>query len=51
MSNQTNFKRGDKVTIKTILAYGKGVEIAQATIVAIRGRVALLDNGQETLIY
>ena len=46
----TTFKRGDKVNYTTELAFGKGKHTEQVTIVAVRGRKLLLDNGAEVNI-
>jgi hypothetical protein len=50
MKNTTNYKRGQKVTYQKEIMF-KGTETVTATIVAIKGRVLLLDNGDTILVY
>jgi hypothetical protein len=51
MLTRNEIKRGDKITYEQEFLFGKGIQKITATVVAITGRYALLENGAEILIY
>jgi hypothetical protein len=50
MTQKINLKRGDKITYIREIMF-KGIEQATATVVAIFGTFALLDNGDRITVY
>ncbi len=48
--NTQQIKRGDKISYDKEIMF-KGTERVKATVVAIKGRVALLDNGDEIFVF
>jgi hypothetical protein len=51
MLTRNKIKRGDKITYKQEFMFGKGIEMITAIVVAISGKYALLDNGNQILIF
>jgi hypothetical protein len=50
-NNATEYKRGQMVTYLEALRFNKGYIRRTATIVAIKGNILLLDNGDEVRAY